>query len=70
MMIYREVWREGEYERGDVVTWGGSIFIAQRKPTGKPGDPDSGWRLAVKHGRDGKDGSAPTPPIKELVRLK
>lgn len=69
-LIYREVWREGEYERGDVVTWGGSIFIAQRKPTGKPGDPDSGWKLAVKHGRDGRDGAAPVPQVKELVRLR
>jgi hypothetical protein len=24
-LIYRGVWREGEYERGDVVTWGGSV---------------------------------------------
>lgn len=43
---------------GDGVTWGGSYWIAQQDaPAGKPGEPASeGWRLAVKRGRDGKDG--------------
>lgn len=46
-----------EYQRGDGVTLGGSWWIAQKDaPAGKPGDPDSGWRLAVKAGRPGKDG--------------
>jgi AcrR family transcriptional regulator len=42
------------YERGDVVTFGGSMWIAQKdEPQGRPGNaPD--WRLAVKHGRDAK----------------
>ena len=43
---------------GDGVTWGGSYWIAQKDaPAGRPGEPSSdGWRLAVKKGRDGKDG--------------
>lgn len=47
--------REQPYEAGDSVTWGGSIWTAQRETRAKPDSPDSGWRLAVKKGRDGKD---------------
>ncbi len=45
------------YTEGDVVTWAGSMWIAQ-KPSQKiaPGGSEGVWRLAVKHGRDGKDG--------------
>lgn len=45
---------DGEYQKGDAVTWGGSLWIAQKDaPASKPGE-DGGWRLAVKKGRDGK----------------
>lgn len=41
-----------EYGRGDAVSSGGSLWIAQKDgPDHKPGDGD-GWRLAVKRGRD------------------
>lgn len=55
--IDRGVYKEGSaYQRGDAVTWGGSLWIAQKDlPDSKPGMGD-GWRLAVKKGRDGKDG--------------
>jgi integrin beta 3 len=45
-----------DYERGDVVTFGGSSWTAQKDaPEGVPGlSPD--WRLSVKRGRDGKQG--------------
>jgi hypothetical protein len=43
------------YEKGDGVTFGGSYWIAQTDTTLKPGE-NSDWRLAVKKGRDGKDG--------------
>lgn len=46
----------GHYEAGDAVTWGGSLWIAQRATDAKPDTPESGWRLAVKKGRDGKNG--------------
>ena len=45
---------DSEYQKGDAVTWGGSLWIAQKDgPESKPGE-DGGWRLAVKKGRDGK----------------
>jgi hypothetical protein len=51
--IFRD---EGEYRKGDGVTYGGSWWIAQKDaPGGKPGLSDD-WRLAVKKGRDGRDG--------------
>jgi hypothetical protein len=55
-IIDRGVFKDsGDYERGDAVSWGGSVWIAQRATTDKPDGPDSGWRLAVKRGRDGRD---------------
>lgn len=64
----RGVFKDGHtYRKGDGVTWGGSFWIAQDETTDKP-DSGKGWRLAVKKGRDGKDGTmkeAPKPtPIK------
>ena len=55
--IDRGIYGEGkQYETGDSVTWAGSYWIAQRATSSKPDSADSGWRLAVKRGRDGKDG--------------
>lgn len=53
----RGVFREGEaYRKGDGATYGGSWWIAQKdEPAGVPG-LSGDWRLAVKKGRDGKDG--------------
>lgn len=52
----RGVFREaGSYRKGNGVTWGGSYWIAQKDEPGKPDTPDSGWRLAVKKGQNGKD---------------
>lgn len=46
----------GDYEKGDAVTHGGCLWIAQYDaPEGAPGMGGKGWRLAVKKGRDGKD---------------
>lgn len=50
------VWKERSYRKGSGVTWGGSFWIAQRDTEAKPDTQDSGWRLAVKRGRDGRDG--------------
>lgn len=69
--IYRGVHRDGEgYVKGDTVTWAGSAWIAEAKPSGKPGEADSGWRLAVKAGRAGRDLRPDAPVIREPVRLK
>lgn len=50
------VFKMGEcYEPGDALTYGGSLFVAQRNtlPTEKPEDGSGAFRLAVKRGRDG-----------------
>lgn len=58
VVIDRGVFSEGKaYSPGDGVTWGGSFWIAQEETCEKP-DSAKGWRLAVKKGRDGKDGKA------------
>lgn len=58
VVLDRGVFAEGKaYQEGDAVTWGGSLWIAQRSTEAKPDTADSGWRLAVKRGRDGKDKS-------------
>jgi hypothetical protein len=55
--LYRGVFKEDTgYYKGNTVTWGGSAWIAEvDAPKGKPDAPESGWRLAVKKGRDAKD---------------
>lgn len=57
-MVYKGIYVEADYKNGDTVTYGGSLWIAQKDgPTGKPGEPNSeGWKLGAKRGRDGKDG--------------
>jgi integrin beta 3 len=53
-VIYRNVFKEGEqYDAGDMVTWGGSLWHCDKATTAKPGTED--WTLACKRGRDGKD---------------
>lgn len=54
--IYRGVFKEGgDYEQADLVTWGGSLWHCNEPKGLKPGAPDSGWQLAAKAGRPGKD---------------
>lgn len=54
--VYRGVYKAGEkYQKGDVVTFGGSAFVAVRETGAKP-ETDDSWKLAVKRGRDGRDG--------------
>jgi hypothetical protein len=56
VVLDRGVFKTGEtYRAGDGVTWAGSYWIAQEDTSEKP-DGGKGWRLAVKRGRDGKDG--------------
>lgn len=72
VMIYREVWREGEYEQGDVVTYSGSAWHCQQTTGDKPGT-SSAWKLMVKHGAAGKDaatGGGTMSAMREPVRLK
>ena len=52
VILDRGVYTEKDYEKGDAVTFGGSLWIAQKDtPSGKPGESKD-WRLAVKKGRD------------------
>lgn len=62
MTLYRDVWLEGKtYQAGDVVTWGGAMWVAKEATSAKPGLPtveSRAWKLCVKAGRDGKVGPA------------
>lgn len=69
-MIYRGIWQEGAFERGDVVTYGGSAWHAQTETTEKPGNGCPDWKLMVKEGRPGKDGNPPAPAAHTVVRTK
>lgn len=51
---YKGVWKGDSHRRGDVVTLGGSAFLAMRDTSDKPETSDA-WKLWVKRGRDGKD---------------
>ncbi|MBV2181688.1 MAG: hypothetical protein KUL86_10715 [Castellaniella sp.] len=53
-ILDRGVWEQKQYEKGDAVTYGGSLWIAQQDTTDAPG-ASKAWRLAVKKGRDGRD---------------
>ena len=44
-----------EYTPHQYVTWGGNLFVAMEKTSKKPDAPESGWKLAVRRGRDGRD---------------
>jgi collagen type III alpha len=63
--LYEDVYKDGKsYQTGDSVTWGGSLYIAQKDTSAKPGQPSDdsrAWRLAVKKGADGKQG--PSGPV-------
>lgn len=54
--LNRGIYRSGQaYARGDIVTYAGSAFVAERDttPAEKP-ESSSAFRLLVKRGRDGK----------------
>lgn len=53
--IYRGIWKDAAYHRGDEVTHGGKIFRALQDTLAKPGQSDD-WRVATERGRDGRDG--------------
>lgn len=62
-MIYRSIWQEGSYQRGDVVTYDGCCWVALKETAARPGNGNGGvWQMAVKRGRDGKDALPPAPP--------
>ncbi|WP_240765968.1 phage portal protein [Escherichia coli] len=52
--LYRGVFSaEKEYQPGDTVTWGGSLWHCDAVTTDRPDEPGAkGWTLAVRRGRD------------------
>jgi hypothetical protein len=68
-LIYRGVYSTGKsYEKGDTVTWGGSVWHCERPTMSKP-DNSNDWKLAVKQGRDGTNGKdAPSLPVVSVGR--
>jgi hypothetical protein len=68
IVLDRGVWHPGDYLKGDGVTHQGSFFIAQRDTPDKPETSDA-WRLAVKRGRDGKDGKLMAEKAAPVVRV-
>lgn len=67
VVLDRGIWKEERtYQPGDGVTMGGSYWIAQTETSARP-ETSKDWRLAVKRGRDGKDGTfkmAPEGPVR------
>jgi hypothetical protein len=55
---YRGVWQPGEtYRKNNFITHDGGVWVCLRETEGKPGQCLD-WQLAVRRGRDGKDGKA------------
>lgn len=56
-LIYRGLFRDGTaYEAGDTVTWSGHLWHCNAATTDRPDANHDAWTMAVKRGRDGKDG--------------
>ncbi len=57
--VYRGVFEETKtYKAGEVVTWGGSMWVAKEPTSAKPGTgiEAKAWQLAVKRGGEGQRG--------------
>jgi hypothetical protein len=54
--IDRGYWKKGAYEKSDVVTEGGTAYIALRETSEKPSPQSADWRILARKGRDGTDG--------------
>lgn len=52
--VYQGVYENGRtYERGQLVTWGGSLWLSQAEAKAKPGE-SAEWKLVVKKGADAR----------------
>jgi integrin beta 3 len=56
VMIFRGAFREQPYERGDTVTFGGSLWVCNAATEEKPDDGVAAWAKAIRRGRDGRNG--------------
>lgn len=71
VMIYRGMFKEGRsYQKGDTVTWGGSLWHCDADTDEKPDGPQKHWTLAAKRGRDGKDAVVKAKNGSPLVRVR
>lgn len=69
-MIFRGTWVEKDYEPGDVVNWSGSGWHCQAPTKAKPGESQD-WKLFVKRGADGRDGTKDSAtPVLPIVRTR
>jgi len=60
--IYRGVFKAGSsYERGDQVSYRGSIWHCREATGEKPDENHAAWILAAKKGQDGRDGKDGAP---------
>jgi integrin beta 3 len=66
-IVYRDLWDAGiEYEPGDTVTWGGSMWTAKQAHRGMAPDGLNSkqyWALSVMRGRQGKQGTKGDPGV-------
>jgi hypothetical protein len=67
--VYKGVYEvEAEYVKGDLVTWGGSIWHCNEPTNERPREGHKSWTLAVKKGRDYrepvKNDFDPNKPVK------
>jgi len=53
--IWRGVYKSGRFEKDDIVTWGGSGWIALQDTEESPGGESKHWRLSIKKGSNGRD---------------
>jgi Collagen triple helix repeat (20 copies) len=70
--VHKGVWSDAEpYEDCDVVHVDGSLWIAKRATTTRPGHGASDWQLIVKRGADGPKGKPgdPGPPGRDLTQM-
>ncbi len=53
-VIYKGVYQKGFWEKGDAVTYAGSLWIAMKDTEATPSQSED-WKLSVKRGANGKD---------------
>lgn len=53
-MIYKDMWKEGEYKAQDCVTLSGSLWVALKDTSIRPGESSDDWRMVAKKGGTGK----------------
>jgi hypothetical protein len=78
VMIYRDIWKDGEpYMSGDVVTWAGNLWLCRAESTQVKPERTNDWQLIVRRGGDGRPGKdgepgkpgLQGPPGRDLTQL-